>query len=120
MADSKTRKRPAAAALEDSASLTTWWMQQWLETSTPLARMQLVWLQALGEAMQHEAEFLKVVASSGEKVSRCLCNQETPTPAELSSCYQEAALNVADAAMQRFHKVSELSHDLRERIWDEL
>ena len=116
MADSRTRKRPAMAALEDNASLTTWWLQQWMETSTPLARMQLAWLQALGEAMQHEAEFLKVVATSGEKVSRCLCNQDTPTPAELSSCYQEAAMDVADAAMQRFHKVSELSHDLRERI----
>ncbi|WP_129138406.1 hypothetical protein [Modicisalibacter coralii] len=122
MATRKSRTgNDALASLLNGDSLPSWWMQQWLESTAPITRMQLAWLQTMSEAMQHEAEFLKVVATSSEKLARCAWDPEAlRDPSALSSCYQQAASEVANAAARRFSKVSELSHDLRERIWDEI
>lgn len=102
-------------------AMTAWWLHQWLETMAPVARLQMVWLETLGDAMRHEAEFLSALAASGDRLSRCAWNQDLlRDPSTLASCYHGMAGEMTEATLKRMVKVTELSRDFRERIWDEL
>ncbi len=109
------------AASSGPYPLAAWWMHQWLANTAPLIKFQVAYLETLSDAMQHEAEFIKVLAESGDKLARCAQQPDVHQgPSGLAACYQDVAGSMADATLRRFTKVSELSHDFRERIWDEL
>ncbi|MDN3555205.1 hypothetical protein [Halomonas maura] len=111
----------AADALKaPSDAMMQWWSQQWLQGVTPMARMQLAWMESLAEAMQFEAQCLHALAESGQRLSGCI-NSETPAnPQDIQECYQQLMHHVTQTHMQRLEKVAELSEDFRNRIWEEL
>lgn len=97
-----------------------WWNQQWLEGATPLARMQLAWMESLVEAMRFEAQCLHALAESGERLAGCHTGNAVKHPLELHQCYQRLVEDVTQTHLQRLGKVAELSEDFRKRIWEEL
>lgn len=98
-----------------------WWQQQWLQSATPLARMQLAWMESLAEAMQFEAQYLQTMAESSQRIAECFSGKDAPsTPAEMHECYQKLVKDVTDAQMKRMEKATQLSHEFRARIWEEL
>ncbi|MFC3285403.1 hypothetical protein [Litchfieldella rifensis] len=98
-----------------------WWMQHWMDAATPMARMQLAWMETVGEAIQHEAEFLTACAMSSERMAKCFMDQEMhKDPATLGECYHNMVKQVTDAHLTRMGKVTELSNEFRERVWEEL
>lgn len=99
-------------------ALLQWWNQQWLQGTTPMARVQFAWLESLAKAMQFEAQCLHALAESGERLAGCH-NGETH-PQELHKCYQQFAEDIAQAHWHRLEKVAELSQDFRKRIWEEI
>ena len=112
------RRTPYAT---EGLAMPGWWLHQWLDTTTRIARVQLAWLDVMAELTRHEADFLKVAARNGERLSRCAWDEATRTdPTILTQCYHKAATEMADAALIKLTKVSELSHDFREQIWDEI
>lgn len=115
-------------ALGVSQPMVDWWLHHYLDSATPVARMQLAWMESLGDAMQLEAEFLSACAASGEKMARCLTDGQTlKDPAAIGEFYRDIVSDVADAHMSRLHahmsslkKVSELSQEFREQLWEEI
>lgn len=97
-----------------------WWSQQWLQGATPLARMQLAWMESLAEAMQFEAQCLHALAESGERMAGCYTDGEPMSPQELQACYQRLMEDVTQTHMRRLEKVAQLSQDFRKRIWEEI
>ncbi|MCH4565011.1 hypothetical protein MKP05_18085 [Halomonas sp. EGI 63088] len=113
-----TSPSPAMPATEP---MLAWWQQQWLQNASPLARMQLAWMESLAEAMQFEAQYFKAMAESGQRMAECVGGEDAPsTPAEVQECYQKLVKDVTDAQMKRMEKATQLSHEFRERIWEEL
>ncbi|MFG6136948.1 MULTISPECIES: hypothetical protein [Halomonas] len=101
-----------------SDAMLQWWTQQLTQGTTPLARMQFAWLESLAEAMQFEAECLRALAESGERMAGCYSGEAHPH--ELHECYQRLMQDVAQVHWQRLEKVAELSEDFRQRIWEEI
>ncbi|SHE89298.1 hypothetical protein SAMN02745148_01351 [Modicisalibacter ilicicola DSM 19980] len=121
MATSRSTPFPSPLADVDAAALPSWWMQQWMESANASARLQLVWLEMLGNAMQQEAEFFKIMAISTEKLAHGAMNQELlGDPTAMAAHYQEVAGEIHEATMNRMHKVTELSKDFRECLWEEI
>ncbi|MCG7600876.1 hypothetical protein MHM84_13885 [Halomonas sp. McH1-25] len=102
-------------------NLFTWWYQPWMETTDSAAKLQRIWLETFNDAMRHEFEFFSTMATSYSKLTHCMLGLGGPqTPASMASCYHEVASDMTEATLKRMRKVSELSDDLRERIWCEI
>jgi len=112
-----TMANPALAAAEP---MMEWWQKQFSQGATPMARMQLAWMQSMAEAMQFEAEFLKALAKSGQKITHSFEGEPPQTPAEMQERYQQFIKEVTDAQMERMQKAAELSHDFRKCLWEEI
>lgn len=98
-----------------------WWLQQCLDAQSRLLRLQLVWLDVTSELVHHEAEFIKLTVQAGERLARCdLSEKNTQGSERLMHCYNRAVNEINDAAFARLRRISELSHDFREQIWDEI
>ncbi|WP_136067621.1 hypothetical protein [Modicisalibacter radicis] len=104
-----------------ATSLPYWWLRQCLDAQSRLLRLQLVWLDVATEIAQHEVEFIRLTAQAGERMTRCGFNEKSSKSAEqLMHCYNRAVTEINDAAFARLRRISELSHDFREQIWDEI
>ena len=104
-------------------NLFTWWYQYqpWMETTNSAAKLQRIWLETFNDAMRHEFEFFSTMATSYSKLTHCMLGLGgAQTSASMASCYQEIASDMTEATLKRMRKVSELSDDLRERIWCEI
>ncbi|MEQ5802224.1 hypothetical protein [Halomonas sp. H10-9-1] len=97
-----------------------WWQQQWTKGATPMARTQLAWMENLAEALQFEAQFLKAIAESGERMAQCLNGEQPTTPKEVQACYEQLVKEVGNAQMKRLEQASQLTHDFRKRLWEEI
>ncbi|EPC04310.1 hypothetical protein L861_03040 [Litchfieldella anticariensis FP35 = DSM 16096] len=107
--------------LEASQPVIEWWMQHWMDAATPMARMQLAWMETVSDAMHHEAEFLMACASSSERMAKCFMEQESlKNPAMLGECYNDMVKEVANAHLSRMGKVAELSSEFRQKLWEEI
>ncbi|RUR27308.1 hypothetical protein ELY33_15520 [Vreelandella andesensis] len=97
------------------------WYHPWVEATHSAAKLQRIWLEAFNDALRHELDFITTVAPIYNKLGSCMLGFEGPqTPGSMATCYHNIAGDMADAALNRMRKVSELNDDLRERIWDEL
>ena len=97
-----------------------WWQQQWTKGANPMARTQLAWMEGLAEALQFEAEFLKAIAESGERIAECFDGPQPTTPEEVQACYEKLVKEVSNAQMKRLEHATKLSHDFRKRLWEEI
>ncbi|MDW5375613.1 hypothetical protein R6258_01650 [Halomonas sp. HP20-15] len=98
-----------------------WWLQQWLDTQSRLLRLQLAWLDASADFAHQEAEFIKLTVQASERLSRCgFPGVNDQSPEQLMHCYHRTVNEISEAAYARLRRVSELSHDFREQIWDEI
>ncbi|MFY0990256.1 hypothetical protein [Halomonas sp. C05BenzN] len=116
------RKSTSAGPTGSTADpLLSWWQQQWLQGANPMARMQLAWMESLAEAMEFEAQYLQAMAESGQRLAECFQSDTPPsTPAEVQECYQKLVSDVTDAHMRRMEKATQLSHEFRKRVWEEI
>ncbi|WP_083004527.1 hypothetical protein [Halomonas sp. GT] len=102
-------------------SMLVLWYQPWVETTHSAAKLQRIWLEAANEALRHELDFISTVAPIYSKLTYCMLGFEGPqTPSSMTTCYHNIAGDMTEATFNRMRKVSELSEDLRERIWSEL
>ncbi|WP_404377601.1 hypothetical protein [Vreelandella aquamarina] len=102
-------------------TLPIFWYSTWEEAAQASAKLQQIWLETLNEAFRHELEFISTITPFYSKFANCLLGLEGPqTPASLAFCYHQMAGDMTHAHFKRMRKVSELSEDLRERIWCEL
>ncbi|MCL7930823.1 hypothetical protein [Halomonas llamarensis] len=108
--------------LSISQPLLQWWMEQSVKGVQPLMNVQLAWLESVSSAMQMEMEFCQAIAESHEKISHCLLiHQKSPKSTEkITDCYQQAMQDLSNAHLNRLKKVTELSHDFRSAIWEEI
>lgn len=117
----QSRPTPLTLVSDNSYPATTWWMHQWLATMLPFAKAQLSCWEAFGNLMQHEAEFFRTMATSSEQLARCTWDPDMlRDPTAMTSCYQAIAGDMTEATMKRMLRVTELSRDFRECLWDEL
>ncbi|MGM0615262.1 MAG: hypothetical protein ACQES7_06845 [Pseudomonadota bacterium] len=105
-----------------SQPLLTWWAEQSTQAMQPFAKVQQAWMESMTQAMQAEMQFFQAITASHEKMAQCMMNASgTPeSNRKIASCYQEVVQTLADAQMTRLHKASELSHDFRRSLWEEL
>ena len=97
------------------------WYQPWVETTNSATKLQRIWLEAANQALRHELDFISAVAPIYSKLTYCMLGFEGPqTLSSMAVCYHNTAEEMAEATFNRIRKVSELSEDLRERIWSEL
>lgn len=118
---SKTQSEDANNFTIPSIPMFEWWQEQWAQNANPIARMQLAWMESLTQAMQLEAEFLAAMAENGVKMANCFYGEEAPsTPGDMHRHYQKLLKHATDAHMERMEKATTLSHDFRQRIWEEI
>ncbi|QOR38982.1 hypothetical protein HNO52_10985 [Billgrantia diversa] len=84
-----------------------------------MTRIQLAWMECLTDMMQQEARFLAALSTAGEQIGKCYETHGTD-PQKMQECYEEIAREVADQHMQRLKQVSNLPHEFRRCIWEEL
>lgn len=108
--------------LSISQPVLQWWMEQSVKGVQPLMNVQLAWLESVSSAMQMEMEFCQAIAESHEKITHCLLmHQSSPKSAEeFTDCYQQAMQGLSNAHLDRLKKVTELSHDFRSALWEEI
>ncbi|WP_346798127.1 hypothetical protein R5M92_04375 [Halomonas sp. Bachu 37] len=108
-------------AFSTTQPIAAWWSQQWLQSTLPLTRMQLVWMENLAQTMQMEAQFMQALMESSEKISQCFWNHQGNTSAaEVTECYQEVVQSLTEAHMERLERVTELTQDFRRSLWEEI
>ncbi|MDI5920439.1 hypothetical protein QLQ86_06550 [Halomonas sp. LR5S13] len=112
-----TKANPALAAAQP---MMEWWQKQFTQGTTPMARMQLAWMESMADAMQFEAQFLQALAESSQKIAQSFEGEAPQTPAEMQERYQQLITEVTEAQMERMQKAAELSHDFRKRLWEEI
>lgn len=116
-----TKKTTANPALAATQPMMEWWQAQWHKNTAPMARVQLAWMESIAEAMQFEAQFLKAIAESNQRLAGCFQGEDAScTPEEFRASYQQHIQDVTDAHMERLQKATELSMDFRKQIWDEI
>ncbi|MFP4137999.1 MAG: hypothetical protein ACOC0M_01085 [Halomonas sp.] len=96
------------------------WQQQWMKGTTPMAKAQLAWMESFAEALQFEAQFLKAIAESGERMAKCFNGEQPTTPEEVQACYEKLVKEVGDAQMKRLEQATQLTQDFRQRLWEEI
>lgn len=119
MANNQTTPLGFSQPFDASNPMLEWWTQQWMQSATPMSRLQLAWMENLAQLMQQEAQFLSALAESSRQLSQCY-ETHKDDPSKLNACYQEIAKDVADQQMERLKQVATLSHEIRKRIWEEL
>ncbi|MGE4532237.1 hypothetical protein [Halomonas sp.] len=97
-----------------------WWQQQWMKGANPMAKAQLAWMESLAEALQFEAQFVRAIAESGERMARCFDGEQPTTSEEVQACYEKLVKEVGDAQMKRLEQATQLTHDFRKRLWEEI
>ena len=109
------------AAQEASAPVINWWLNYWMGAASPVARMQVAWMETLFDAMQMEAELLTACAASQQQMLKCLTDQQTlKDPAAMGGCYQDVMHDFINAHLNRMDKVTEMAEDFRQRVWEEI
>ncbi|WP_372610036.1 hypothetical protein [Halomonas sp.] len=109
---------PAPAATQP---MMEWWQTQWRRNAVPMARVQLAWMESIAEAMYFEAQVLKAIAESNQRLAGCFQGEDAPcTPQEFQASYQQLIQDVTDAQMERLQKATELSMDFRRQVWEEI
>ncbi|MGM0983967.1 MAG: hypothetical protein ACQEXG_11160 [Pseudomonadota bacterium] len=112
-----TKSNPAMSATEP---MMEWWKNQFTQGATPMTRMQLAWMQSMADTMQFEAQFLRALAESGQKMAESFSGDTPQTPAEMQERYQQLVSELTEAQMERMKKATELSNDFRRRVWEEV
>ncbi|WP_416140744.1 hypothetical protein ACM26W_10370 [Halomonas sp. HK25] len=97
-----------------------WWQEQWMKGANPMAKMQAAWMESLAEAMEFEAQFLKTVAETGQQMTQCFNHEKPATSDEVHACYQNLVKQMTDAQHKRMEQATQLSHDFRKRLWEEI
>lgn len=114
-----TNIKELTASMSSQAPL--WWFQPWLESVDSAVKFQQIWLSTMSDLMQHESEFLTTLMESSSKLAQCAWRFETmKDPSAFASCYHSVANDMAEATLKRMHRVSEMSDDFREQLWDEI
>ncbi|MDW5377930.1 hypothetical protein R6258_13445 [Halomonas sp. HP20-15] len=112
-------KIPLKAASTNNLFL--WWYHPWMEATDSSAKLRRIWQDTLNDAVRHELEFFSAMAISYSKLTHCMLGLGgLKTPTSMASCYREIADDMTEATWKRMRKVSELSDELRERIWCEI
>ncbi|MGM0831200.1 hypothetical protein M0220_17020 [Halomonas qinghailakensis] len=116
-----SNKQQANSATETNQDLLTWWHRYWLLSTMPIVRCQIAWLENVTQAMALEAELFQAIAKSNEKLTLCLTDsKENCTAQELTEHYQEMVKTLTDANLERLSNVSQLSHEFRRSLWEEI
>ncbi|PMR72766.1 hypothetical protein [Billgrantia endophytica] len=115
----KRQSDPPITPLEASRPMVEWWTQQLTQGITPMARMQLAWMESLSEIMQQEARFFTALAESSQRLAKCY-EHSKGDPMKMNECYREIAQEIAEQHMQRMEHVTTLSHDFRQQLWEEI
>lgn len=114
-------KSPSMPWIDDAQPMQAWWHQYCLLSTMPMVRLQIAWLENVTQAMQMEAQLFQALAKSSEKLTLCLTdNPHHCNAAEFTEHYQEMVKTLTDANMERLTKVSQLSHEFRRSLWEEL
>lgn len=105
-----------------SQPLLNWWAEQGTQAIQPFAKVQQAWMESMSQAMQAEMQFFQAITESHEKMAKCMMNASGSPESnrDMADCYQEVVQTLADAQMTRLHKASELSHEFRRSLWEEL
>ncbi|APX93155.1 hypothetical protein BWR19_09550 [Halomonas sp. 1513] len=114
---SPTPQRPSPA----TTPLQQLWLEQWLDANAPAARLQLQWLKAMDKIIESEAEFMLACLNANLRIGECMLDPDRLRSGDtLGDCYQEIMNDVTEASLTRLNKVTELSHDFRQQLWEEL
>lgn len=99
-----------------------WWAEQNSYCMKPIASFHMACLEGFSQAMQAELEFLQAITESHEKIARCIINTSVTPGSDLkmANCYQEVMQTLTNANMDRLKIASELTHELRQFLWEEL
>ncbi|MDZ7852792.1 MAG: hypothetical protein U5L98_09170 [Halomonas sp.] len=116
----KQKDTTANPALTAAEPMMEWWQSQFTQGTTPMTRMQLAWMQSMADTMQFEAQFLRALAESGQKMAESMSGDTPQTPAEMQERYQQLISDLTEAQMERMKKATELSNDFRRRVWEEV
>ncbi|MBD3894276.1 hypothetical protein IEI94_00225 [Halomonas sp. ML-15] len=101
--------------------LTQLWLAQWQEAGAPAARLQLQWLKTMDQIIESEAAFMLACLDANLRINECLLDPDRLAGKNpLNDCYQDIMNDVTEASLARLNKVSELSHDFRQQLWEEL
>ncbi|QPI65778.1 hypothetical protein [Vreelandella venusta] len=116
-----THNKQPSSANDVHQDIVAWWQHYCLLSTMPMVRCQIAWLESVTEAMQLEAELFQAIAKSSEKLTLCLTDDnESCSAKELTEHYQEMVKTLTDANLERFAKVSQLSHEFRRSLWEEI
>lgn len=112
---------PSLSWAEASQPMQAWWQQYCLVSMMPLVRLQVTWLENITQAIQMETQLFQAIAKSSEKLTLCLTdNDYSCDAAKLTEHYQEMVKTLTDANIERLAKVSQLSHEFRRCLWEEI
>ncbi|MDR5905956.1 hypothetical protein [Franzmannia qiaohouensis] len=104
-----------------TAPLTQLWLEQWQATNAPAARVQLQWLKAMNQIIESEATFMLACLNANLRIGECMLDPDRlRSDTALNDCYEEIMNEVAEASLARLDKVTELSHEFRRQLWEEL
>ncbi|CAH1044794.1 hypothetical protein [Halomonas sp. TD01] len=118
--DHSNKKQPVSIT-DTNQDIVTWWHHYCLLSTMPIVRCQIAWLENVTQAMQLEAELFQAIAKSSEKLTLCMTdNKKNGNAKELTEHYQEMVKTLTDANLERFAKVSQLSHEFRRSLWEEI
>ena len=128
MTTSNTTNNPWSALttmnpwLDASQPLLIWWAEQSTQAMQPFANVQQAWMENMHQAMQAEMQFFQAITASHEKMAQCMMNASGTHESnrKIADCYQEIVQTLADAQMKRLHKASQLRHEFRRSVWEEL
>ncbi|RUR34727.1 hypothetical protein ELY33_00670 [Vreelandella andesensis] len=113
-------KQPTSSD-DANQDIAAWWQHYCLLSTMPIVRCQVAWLENVTQAMQLEAELFQAIAKSSEKLTLCLTdNNKNCNAKEFTEQYQEMVKTLTDANIERFTKVSQLSHEFRRNLWEEI
>jgi len=107
--------------MDSTQPMQAWWHQYCLLSAMPMIRLQIAWLENVTQTMQMEAQLFQALAKSSEKLTLCLTdNPHHCNAAELTEHYHEMVKTLTDANMERLTNVSQLSHEFRRCLWEEI
>ncbi|XQU07114.1 hypothetical protein P4544_10315 [Halomonas sp. LY9] len=97
------------------------WQDYYLQSAQPLLRLQLIWLENMTQAIQLEADLFHAITQSNITLMQCLTqNPKRCTHAEMDEHYHSWAKMLTDAHAERIAGVTQLSHDFRRCLWEEI
>ncbi|UXZ55733.1 hypothetical protein LOS15_06815 [Halomonas sp. 7T] len=112
---------PSMPWMDSAQPMQAWWHQYCLLSTMPMVRLQIAWLENVTQTMQMEAQLFQALAKNSEKLTLCLTdNPNYCNAAELTEHYHEMVKTLTDANMERLTNVSQLSHEFRRCLWEEI